>query len=278
MRNKKRLLVGIMSLIMTVFCAVSLTGCSHDECSHEWGEWSTVYAPNCTIVGYTMRTCEKCGEIEKFYLEKTGHISEEDDGDCTTPICCAVCGDVLTPGKAHSGDIVWVRHVDRHYQKYTCCEAKASEPEAHTFVNGVCTVCGYGPKLSATTVEANRGESVVIAFSISDNPGVTGLTVSLQYSSDVMHLAKAESGEAFTDLYFTASDSLNSGCKFLWDGVEVKDEDIKDGEFLVLTFDISANAPAGQYDVVITVVSAYDSDLNPITLNLVVGQIEIKNG
>ncbi len=232
------------------------------------------------------------------------HKPNADDGDCTTAITCSVCGEVTTPANSahsggsatceqkascdvcgkeygeltpHEGSLVWVKHMDSHYHVYSCCYTPASEPEGHTMRNGVCTVCGFDPTITAATVTASPGATQIeIAISITDNPGITGLTAKVQYSSDVLTLTAARSGEAFGSLTFTEPSSYGDGCRFLWDGLEIRDEDIKDGEFLILTFDVSASAPVGEYSILLNIV-AYDNELNPLSLRVVGGKITIEN-
>lgn len=77
-------------------------------------------------------------------------------------------------------------------------------------------------------------------------------------------------------LTFTAPSELSNGCTFLWDGTEIADEDIKDGEFLRLTFGISENAPEGDYAILLNV-KAYDNDLHQIHLAITNGKVTITN-
>ena len=64
-------------------------------CSHTWVE------ADCD----TPKTCSICGATEGDAL---GHATEEDDGNCLTPIVCPRCNEVLTSGKtqhvAHADD------------------------------------------------------------------------------------------------------------------------------------------------------------------------------
>jgi hypothetical protein len=112
-------------------------------------------------------------------------------------------------------------------------------------------------------------------ISIADNPGITGLMISVQYSSDAFVLTDAKNGEALNTLTFTTPSQLSSGCKFLWDGTGINDADIKDGAVLILTFDVSSSAPEGEYSILLKI-SAYDNELNPLTFIIEGGKITIK--
>ncbi len=245
--------------------------------------------------------CELCG---KEYGELSTHTPHADDGDCTTALGCSACGVVITPAnEAHTGGTatctsraecsvcgkeygellthgnttICIKHIDSHYFVYTCCYEKASEPEEHNIVDGACTVCGYNPTITATSTEVSPGDKqVTVTLSLRDNPGIVGLFMTVQYSSDMFTLTDARSGEALDALMFTAPSALGSGCTFMWDGVEIQDKDIKDGEILVLTFDVADNAPTGEYSILFNI-SAFDNDLNRVNLRVVGGKVTISN-
>lgn len=262
-----------------------------DALGHDWNE------ATCS----TPKTCKNCSATEGVSL---GHTPNADDGDCTTAIACSVCGEVTTAANVshtggtatcehkaecsvcgkeygelaeHHGEIIWVKHLDSHYLLYSCCYLRASEPTEHTIIDGACTECGFNPTISIGSVEVSPGDTQVkIAISVKDNPGIAGLMVTLQYSSDVLVLTDASSGEALSALTYTAPSNLNSNCTFLWDSTGIDDADIKDGELLVLTFDISPSAPEGEYSVLLKI-SAYDNELNPFTFIIEGGKVTIKN-
>ena len=252
----------------------------------------------------TCTNLARCSVCDKEYGLLAEHIPNADDGDCTTEVTCSVCGEVTTAANAshtggratckhlaecsvcgkeygelgeHEGETVWVKHLDSHYLVYSCCYLKITEATEHTIVDGSCTECGFNPTISIGTVEVSAGDTQVeIAISVRDNPGIAGLMMKVQYSSDVLVLTNASSGEALSALTFTAPSNLNSNCTFLWDSTNIEDEDIKDGELLVLTFDVLSSAAAGEYSVLLKI-SAYDNELNPFTFIIEGGKVTIKN-
>ncbi len=278
MRSKNRFFKSVLCLLAVVFCVVGLAACElYTECVHDWSEWSTTKAATCMETGVQERKCSICEEVESKTVAVSGHLPNADDGDCTTAITCSVCGKETTAASGgHDDEVVWVKRTYTHYSRYVCCYVAASEPAAHTIVDGVCTECGFNPTVTATSLEAAPGDQISIAVSIKDNPGITGLMVTVQYSPDMFTLTEAKGGEALDALMFTAPSSLDSGCKFLWDGVDVQDADVKDGEFLALTFDVAENAPAGEYSILLKI-SAYDNELNQLTLIISGGKVTIKN-
>lgn len=216
------------------------------------------------------------------YYESDGNATCTQDGTKTAEcdgIGCNETHTVVDEGSmlAHMGEEVWVKRLNTHHRIYTCCYSQSTELEAHTLRNGVCTTCGFNPSITVSSAEVDASTSqVALSISVTDNPGITGLMLSLQYNADVFTMTEAESGEALDVLTFTEPSKLGSGCTFLWDGIEVKDEDVKDGVLLTLTFDISPDALAGEYSFLLKV-NAYDNELNPFTLVITGGKVTIEN-
>lgn len=129
------------------------------------------------------------------------------------------------------------------------------------------------PTIVVNNVTANAGDTVTVVVNVKNNPGILAMTLSLTYDDSALELISASNGTALSTLTMTASKTLASGCKFGWDGIEIKDEDVADGEILVLTFAISDSAASGTYDIEIlyTEGDIYDNDINPLSF-------EIKNG
>ena len=57
----------------------------------------------------------------------TGHFPEADDGDCTTPIVCAVCGTTITPAMSHDFSGEW-KHDDT-YHWHECLNAGCNQTD-----------------------------------------------------------------------------------------------------------------------------------------------------
>lgn len=303
----KTILKSLKTFVFTMFIAVvvlGLFGCGPiaPTCTHTFGEWDVTKEATCIETGSQERHCSKCGEVETEELEALGHTKSEPDGDCTTPTLCTNCGEVLEPANEkhvgedatcttagtclecgmeyfdlsnHAGDEIWVKHLENHYQVYNCCYEQITEPEAHKIENGACTVCGYQPAIIISSVAVKPGETdVTVAVSIKDNPGILGLSLQLEYDSNALLLTNSENGAALESLIFTAPAEYKNGCKFLWDGIEIIDKEILDGDILILTFDVLPSAKPGEYKISLNV-HAYDNDLNPFTVVVEGGNIAI---
>ena len=58
--------------------------------------------------------------------------------------------------------------------------------------------------------------------------------------------------------------------------MNIDDKDIREGEILILTFTISASAPAGEYTLALKI-TAYDNDLNPYLVIIEGGKVTVKH-
>jgi len=106
------------------------------------------------------------------------------------------------------------------------------------------------PVISLPEIEAAPGETFTAQLSISGNPGIAYLEISL--SSSVLTLTKAQNGALF--------DVFTPGIKLIFDnGGDVSD----DGVLATCTFKVAEDAAAGVYPITITVkfCSNYDEEI-----------------
>lgn len=74
MSVRKRILSGIIALLMVV-SLLPVSASADSECSeHSFGEWTVVSEADCTEVGVETRTCESCGETENRQTPALGHV------------------------------------------------------------------------------------------------------------------------------------------------------------------------------------------------------------
>lgn len=135
------------------------------------------------------------------------------------------------------------------------------------------------PTFTVDNVSAKAGDSSVrVAVTVKNNPGILGMTLSVEYDEENLTLTNAVNGEALSGiLSFTCANVLKSGCNFLWDGQELSDGDIKNGAVLYLTFDVSETAQSGSHPVKISYKSGdiIDADINSIEFEIENGNINI---
>lgn len=131
--------------------------------------------------------------------------------------------------------------------------------------------------VSNSTAKAGE-EQVEVTVSVGHNPGLLSMTLSVTYDENVLTLRNAENGEAVRDvLNLTCSNEFRSGCKFVWDGIDLSSGDIRDGTVLRLVFDVSSDAEKGTYPISVQCEygSAIDSNLSTVELTVVNGSISV---
>ena len=135
------------------------------------------------------------------------------------------------------------------------------------------------PKITVSSATVFAGDTVDIAVSIANNPGILGATLKITYGNGLT-LTSAASGEAFSALTFTNPGVFASPCNFVWDGQELNAEDIKDGVILNLQFKIPDDAKAGDvYPITVSYSEGdiVDADLNPVEIEIANGSVNVTN-
>ena len=131
--------------------------------------------------------------------------------------------------------------------------------------------------VSVQSISDTAGSLVDVNVVIENNPGILGATFQVDYDEGLT-LVGATNGEAFSKLVMTPSASLTSPCKFVWDGQEITQEDIKDGVILTLRFKISEEAIGGdEYGVNISYRSGtlFDANLDPVDVDINNGFVSV---
>ena len=110
------------------------------SCEHTWDSGTVTTAATCTTAGVMTYTCTKCSNTKTEAIAALGH----DFGEWTT-ITAPTCTDTGEEQRVCSRD---ESHV----------ETRSIDPLGHTFVDGVCSVCGVK-------------EGSELTFSFTSNPG-----------------------------------------------------------------------------------------------------------
>ena len=100
------------------------------------------------------------------------------------------------------------------------------------------------PVITVQSVAETAGSTVNISVTIKNNPGILGATLKFTYD-DNLTLLNASSGDAFSALTMTKPGNFSSPCNFVWDGQDLNDDDIKDGNVITLKFAVDENTAAG---------------------------------
>ena len=131
--------------------------------------------------------------------------------------------------------------------------------------------------IRAESISAAPGQTVQIAVTVEDNPGILGGRLSIAFDRGLT-LVDAAAGDAFSMLTMTKPGLFTSPCQFVWDGEKLEEGDIRDGVILTLTFEVSAEAVSGTTQGIYVTHREddfFDGDLNKLTLNTVDGGVTV---
>lgn len=125
--------------------------------------------------------------------------------------------------------------------------------------SGSLWVCAQGKaKLTASSCAVQRGDTVSVAFSLEENPGIWGLKFKADYDHSVLKLMAAVNGAVFSDSEITQPESLDRE-SFLFLGCSDELENITgNGNVVTLMFKVSDNAPFKEYPVTLEILQAID--------------------
>ena len=130
------------------------------------------------------------------------------------------------------------------------------------------------PTLNVNATYGNPGEYVTVVVDLENNPGILGMILQIEFDEEAMTLVGVENGEAVSGvLSLTTSKELMSGTKFVWDGLEITPDQIKDGQLMLIEFMLSENVIHGKrYPLSITFNAGDIIDYNFSSVNPLVKQ------
>lgn len=131
--------------------------------------------------------------------------------------------------------------------------------------------------ITVESASAFAGKTVDVNVKIEDNPGVLAASLTFTFSEGLT-LVGANNGDAFSTLTMTKPGKFVSPCKFVWDGSEISDEDIKDGTILTLTFEVSETVEAGT-DLIVNIScnkgDVIDGDMDVVSATTIGGVVSV---
>ena len=130
------------------------------------------------------------------------------------------------------------------------------------------------PALTVSKVSAQAGSTVDVPITIANNTGICGATLSVTYDQNLT-LTGVTSGDAFKDMAFTKPGELTANpVKLLWDNVNAVKTN---GTIAVLTFTVPKKDGSYKISVSYDEGDVIDGDLNPVTMAITNGSIEVKS-
>ncbi len=193
------------------------------------------------------------------------------DGTVYHKKTCSACGDVTR--KAHTWDAGVITteptYTSTGIKTYTCAGCRQTKTEVIDKV----VLPTQRTTVTVGNVTTCAEEGITVPVSISKNAGLMGLTLQIEYDSDVLALTGATKGTALSNLAFTRGAMNENPATFIWDG---SSEDTSNGQILLLTFAI-VDTTASEYTVEATVKTACDDKLNTVETNVTAGTITKKS-
>lgn len=129
--------------------------------------------------------------------------------------------------------------------------------------------------ITAGSVSGKPGETVTIPVTVTENPGLVSMYISVNYDEGLT-LTKVEDTKLFTDAVH-GKDLTENPYKMNWD-MSLSDANITDtGIIANLTFKIDEDAVGGDYKVWITYEAGniIDYDLNDVVFNCIEGKVTV---
>ena len=134
-------------------------------------------------------------------------------------------------------------------------------------------------RITVANVKVQPGQTnVKVPVKIANNTGILGMTWSVYYDDSRLKLKDIKNGKAFKDiLTLTKAGKLKNGCKCMWDGQQIEDYQIQDGEIAELLFDIPKSTTSGVYQIKIKYEEGdvIDKNLLPVSPLIANGKITI---
>lgn len=142
-----------------------------------------------------------------------------------------------------------------------------------------CTVtvkAAFDPNALTFTVESAKaiaGKTVTVGIVISNNPGIAGFSFKVGYDSSVMTLIGYDCPGWVANSSGFDEDPTNNPVGFSWSRTT---NYTSNKTILTLTFEIKADAPAGEYDISLTTTDIVtNQDKEKLNFNLVGGKITV---
>ena len=122
----------------------------------------------------------------------------------------------------------------------------------------------FAPEIFVEDTKGHIGDTVTVSVKIKNNSGFAGLNGYLTYSDSLI----LKDVKNKTDLTFTNDASM------VWDGVS---NYTQNGDLMMLVFEISETAEAGDHFVKFNFVEAYDADFNEVDFISVGGKVVVSD-
>lgn len=129
-----------------------------------------------------------------------------------------------------------------------------------------------------STNYAKQGEVIPITISIQDNPGITSMTLDVNYDTNALTLKSVENANLLAGASFSTSNQLTTNpYRLVWNiGTQ---NSISNGKLVTLYFEVKKNAEEGTYPITVTALEndIFNTSLENVPFTCSNGGITIKN-
>lgn len=141
-------------------------------------------------------------------------------------------------------------------------------------------------KITVSDADAEIGKEFTVTIDISENPGIIGATLNVNYDADVLELVKVDAGD-FTNASDEVDEVVLSNYNFgpiennpfmiTWVDALAEENITTNGAFVTLTFRVKADAAVGTTEVSVTFAEddIFDVELNNVVFEATAGTVTI---
>lgn len=236
---KRKLSAILLALAASVCLALGLAACTNSggTHTHTWTDWTVTLPPTCTQAGEQERHCTGCSETETQPIPAAGHSWGEwtvtTQPDCETEgertRACSAC----LQTESESIDAVghswgtWANEGDIHTR--TCENCGTADRQAHTFQNGLCSVCGE-PEVELR-LASTGGYYLVVGLGHSDGSDVVIPSEYNGISVSVINTRALNEEDSLQSIYIPAS-VQTIGQSAFWGSSNLKTVTFESGSLL----------------------------------------------
>ena len=172
-----------------------------------------------------------------------------------------------------------------HCGKYFSAEDPAVELPAgevilpapgHRFADGTCSNCGMDladATVLLSTVSQKPGETVQIAVSLANNPGIISARLDITYDTERLELIAAEDTGLLPGAVF--GDTLASPYSLTWENGDLTDDITSDGVLATLIFKVKDSSAMGAAAVTAAVSNTYCAALGQVKFSVMDGGVNV---
>ncbi len=127
----------------------------------------------------------------------------------------------------------------------------------------ITAVAEESANIELETISAEPGESIYLDLTISNNPGIIAVSVTLEYDSSCLSLKSVDDGALFSGASFTPSGNMSViPFRVMWEDGLSKENYTDNGTLATFHFEVLDTAEYGTYEIKVAVENQNTFDVN----------------